>query len=307
MSGAGSVLQSMNRLDRMTVMGSKSLNPGLRGYGLNMEKQAGKADVSKIRQVLRKGYEGARDLSPVSVVDSMKMYSDFLEKQRKKTDETAIAKKKVRYSFKSISSKIISSRTSIAAKSAASAAKREIQRLKDARRTGKYDSEEIDAAIDHAKAMERIARKKARHLEEEEAADRCSSGCRQTEAAPAGENEENSSVKEEIRSLRDEADAMEKKAENGEYIESDMATNELIDCLCESMDEMLDQLEELTDLMDGLLSDPADMDPEDIEALKIRHRNREMKDMTKADAEYLKATFEQLEAERSGTAVDVAL
>ena len=36
-----------------------------------------------------------------------------------------------------------------------------------------YDSEEIEAAISHAKAIERVAKKKVRHLEEEELAKAC--------------------------------------------------------------------------------------------------------------------------------------
>ncbi|MCR5589989.1 MAG: hypothetical protein K6F73_00495 [Lachnospiraceae bacterium] len=263
------------------------------------------ANVSRMRRALKKG---CPDSEPVSVVDSMKLYNDFLKKQKQKTDDAALVKKKVRYSFRSISSKIVSSRTSVSARGVISQARREVQRLKDAKRSGKYDSEEIDAAIDHAKTMERIARRKARHLEEEEMAKRCSSD---RAGAVSGyepdDREEDSSIREEIRKLRDEADAMEKKAENGEYIESETVTNEMIDDLCDSMEDILDEIEELSGLMEELMQSPVDMDAEDIEAMKVKHRNREMKEMTKADAEYLKAMFEHFEAERSGLTVDVAL
>ena len=260
------------------------------------------ANVSKMRQVLRKGSEAsAGSNTPISVVDSMKMYSDVVKKQRTRSSETALAKKKLKYSFKSISSKIISSKTSMAARQVVGQAKREIQKLKNAKRTGKYDSDEIDAAIDHAKAMERIARKKVRHLEEEEMAKRCSSSQNEAVENDPDVKDEESPEKKEIAELRKELDTVGTKAENKEYIESEEITNEMIDEICDSMEKMLDQIEELTDLMEELVSDPTDMDSEDIKSLIIKHRNKEMKEITKADSDYLKSMFEHYENERSGT------
>jgi hypothetical protein len=75
---------------------------------------------------------------------------------------------------------------------------------------------------------------------------------------------------------------------------------------------MLDSIEELGDLMDELLENPVDMDPEDIKAMTIKHRNKEMKEITKADADYLKAMFEHYEnikseGSMSTSSIDVAL
>jgi len=89
----------------------------------------------------------------------------------------------------------------------------------------------------------------------------------------------------------------------------------MIEDICEGMEEMLDQIEELNDLMDELVSTPADMDPEDIERSEMKHRIKEMKEITKADADYLKAIFEHYEAERTADtgatpsqgSVDIAL
>ena len=113
--------------------------------------------------------------------------------------------------------------------------------------------------------------------------------------------DEDSPEKKEIDKLREELGAIDKRAENEEYIESDEITNEMIDEICDSMEKMLDDLEELTDLMEELVSDPTDMDPEDIKGLIVKHRNKEMKEITKADSDYLKAMFEHYENERSGT------
>ena len=273
--------------------------------------------VSRIRTALRKG-AAADQYSPVSVVDSMQLYSQNLKKQRTKASETMLEKKKYKYSFKRISSKIVSSKTSTAARQVISQARREIQKLKDARRTGKYDNDEIDAAIDHAKAMERIARKKARHLEEEELAKRSSSNAGEGISADTDKDEidnDKDPEAKEIKQLREDIGDVKKNAENERYIESEEITNSMIEDICEGMEEMLDQIEELNDLMDELVSTPADMDPEDIERSEMKHRIKEMKEITKADADYLKAIFEHYEAERTADtgatpsqgSVDIAL
>lgn len=270
-------------------------------------------DISRMKRALQSGAEATIKAStPTSVLEGMQLYSQSLKKQRDKSQDTALAKRKLKYNFKSISSKIISSKTSVAARQVVGQAKREIEKLRNARRSGKYDSEEIDAAIDHAKAMERIARKKARHLEEEEMAKRCSSSSGQAAAPPDDDQgRKTDPVEEEIKKLRDEIREMGGKAENGEYIESGQVTNEMIEDICEDMEDMLEDIEELNDLMDELVSNPVDMDPEDFDAMRIKHRNKEMKEMTKADGEYLKAMFEMFErqsgAEQAASAVDVAL
>ena len=56
------------------------------------------------------------------------------------------------------------------------------------------------------------------------------------------------------------------------------------------MDEM--GMDELSDTM---LSVKKDIDPADLKMMKIKHRNKEMKEIVKADAEYLKAVFDRLE------------
>jgi len=286
------------------------------GFVNNDDNEKKKADVSKMRRALKSGAENLASETHVSVIDNMQLYAKALKKQRENSNNTALEKKKLKYSFKKISSKIISSKTSTAAREAVSQARREIQKLKAARRSGKYDEEELEAALDHAKSMERIARKKARHLEEEEMAKRCSSGS-EKEAAPidadADIEDEKDPVKEELRQLREELGQISDNAENEQYIESGNITNEMISEITDSMEEMLDSIEEISDLMDELMENPVDMDPEDIDAMRIRHRNKEMKEMTKADADYMKAMFEHLETERSaitgGTtpSIDVAL
>ena len=105
---------------------------------------------------------------------------------------------------------------------------------------------------------------------------------------------------------------MSYRGENEEYIESEDITNEMISGITEGMEEMLDAIEELNDFMNELAENVTDMDPEDIRTMTIKHRNREMKEITKADADYLKAMFEhyeniKAEGSMSTSSIDVAL
>ena len=153
----------------------KNVRQTIAGFISKDKDEKPKADVSKMRRALKVGAENLASETHVSVIDNMQMYAKALEKQRKNSNNTSLEKKKLKYSFKKISSKIINCKTSTSAREVVAQAKREIQKLRSARRTGKYDEEELAAALDHAKAMERIARKKVRHLEEEEIAKRRSS------------------------------------------------------------------------------------------------------------------------------------
>lgn len=314
MTGIGNSLLYSYTASKTAVV-PKNVKQVIGNFAKNDESEAKKADVSKMRRVLRSGADNLAKETHMSVIDNMHLYSKALKKQRENNNNVALEKKKVRYSFKKVSSKIISSKTSTAAREAVSQAKREIEKLKAARRSGKYDPEEIEAALDHAKAMERIARKKVKHLEEEEMARRCSpdGGSATTPAVDDEEiREEKDPVKEEIDELRKEVGKMAGKAENEEYIESADITNEMISEITDGMEEMLDAIEEINDLMDELGGKSVDMDPEDIRAMTIKHRNKEMKEITKADADYLKAMFEHLETLKAGyentaSSIDVAL
>ena len=64
--------------------------------------------------------------------------------------------------------------------------------------------------------------------------------------------------------------------------------------LSDSMRDMMDEMG-MDELSDTMLSVKKDIDPADIKMMKIKHRNKEMKDIVKADAEYLKAVFNHLE------------
>ena len=248
-----------------------------------------------------------------------KNYADALRAQRKKSEATSLNKKKIKYRFKSISSKIVNSKTSASAKQVVSMAKREVMRLKKEKQKGGYDADEIEAAIAHAKAMEIVAKKKARHLEQEEMA-KAANGIFENNPALTKANEEwdeEQTVENTEASALDE-ELPESEEESGEeYFEEDFANAGLNDIasyfIAEDFSEEMAKLEE--DLMAEMGLDElteefmnvSDMDVADLKELKLKHRLKEQKEIAEADAAYLKAVFEQMAKERASGSVSVAM
>ena len=289
-----------------------------------------KSSVTDIRRMLarddRNGQmQAANSWSQDSIVTSSLSYSESLRDQRQQTKNTTLALKKLKYQFKNISSKILRSKTSQAAKQAAGQARREVLRLKRQKQSGNYDDDEIEAAINHAKAMERVAKKKAKHLEEEELAKAAGGICQgdricEEETKDVQDAEEENAQNEEEMSAEGSADevsgdlsAYEYAADSydiSDYIDLGMDEfyaqagdfmSEMSDFTSEMMQEMSDSLRDLMEEMgldvesDTVVSVNREMDPADLKMMKIKHRNKEMKDIVKADAEYLKAVFDHLE------------
>ncbi len=289
-----------------------------------------KSSVTDIRRMLarddRNGQmQAANSWSQDSIVTSSLSYSESLRNQRQQTKNTTLALKKLKYQFKNISSKILRSKTSQAAKQAAGQARREVLRLKRQKQNSDSDSEEIDAAIAHAQAMERVAKKKAKHLEEEELAKAAGGICQgdriseeetkdvQDAEAENAQNEEEMSAEGSADEVSGDLSAYEYAADSydiSDYIDLGMDEfyaqagdfmSEMSDFTSEMMQEMSDSLRDLMEEMgldveaDTVVSVNREMDPADLKMMKIKHRNKEMKDIVKADAEYLKAVFDHLE------------
>ena len=295
-----------------------------------------KSSVTDIRRMLSRNSQStqtqaANSWGQDSIVTSSLSYSESLRNQRQQTKNTTLALKKLKYQFKSISSKILRSKTSQAAKQAAGQARREIMRLKRQKQNSDSDSEEIDAAIAHAQAMERVAKKKAKHLEEEEMMKAAGGICQgdriseeETKDVPDAEVE-NARNAEEM-SAESSEDEMSRDLSAYEYAGSEAYggdsydisdyidlgidafyaqagdfMSEMSDFTSEMMQEMSDSLRDLMEemgldgLSDNAVSVNREMDPADLKMMKIKHRNKEMKEIVKADAEYLKAVFDRLE------------
>ncbi len=270
-------------------------------------------EIRNIKQILA----GTKREQSRSILESGKQYAEDLRKQRLQSKDSSLAVTKLKYNFKNLSSRILRSKTSTAARQAASQAQREVQRLKAARMSGKYDDDEIDAAISHAKAMERVAKKKARHLEEEELAKVASRRNAQAELV-----EEEKTDSEEVKNDSEEETEKEPERAQEDYESNQSAelqvsseefaramaelsdemssSEEILSESFEDLEKMMDDMEELTeegfeDLAEEVFADVEDMDSEDLKEMIVKHRNKEMKEMVHADADYLKATFQQLE------------
>lgn len=254
-----------------------------------------------------------------NILASSMSYSEKLKAQRENMKNASLEKKKLKYQFKDISSQIIRSKTSQTARQAVSSARRELLRLKQEKQSGKYDPEEVEAAINHAKAMERVARKKVRHLEEEELAKASGGPCSDVVVEQEERLEEERAYEKEIAEAENEEtlaedidyeDVIEEIdfSDDIEMMMDDMEelTEETLDEMSESMQDMLEEMG-LGELTDSLMAAKGDMDPEDLKMLKIKHRCKEMKEMVKADADYLKAVFEQLEKQKGSGSLGIPL
>ena len=276
-----------------------------------------------------------------SVLSSSQSYGDSLRMQRTNAKQTRTALKQLRYRFKDISSKILRSKTSAAARQVAGQARREVLRLKRERLNGNYDDEEIEAAIVHAKAMERVAKKKVKHLEEEEMAKASGGPCAGSLIDDEEEMDETTSD-EELQDAQRYDDQQALADEEGYYDDSDLYAvsqdyinaqeaysqadisgmdfieqmpasdfSDLLSNMQELTSDMFDETEEgmrqmleemgFDELSDSLSAAKGDMDPEDLKEMKIKHRNKEMKDIVKADADYLKIVFNRLQREKEGS------
>lgn len=249
---------------------------------------------------VKKEYTGT---SKTTVLGSMQQYTQRITENRKASKETSTELKKTLYNFKSIASKIAQSKTSASAKRVISQARREVMRLQKQRQSEGYNNEELEAAIVHAKAMERLAKKKARHLEEEELK---KAG---TLCVDAMDDKKKYSADEDPLAFKKEWDEEAKDIQETEDIQRAEGNQEIEDIqediISESSEEMQQLMEEMSEELKSFLEDMGleelsessdsavseDMDPADFKMMKLKHRLSEDKDQVKADSEYLKAMF----------------
>lgn len=276
-----------------------------------------------------------------SVLNGLSDYSESLRSQRSKSKDTNRALKTLKYQYKNISSKILRSKTSANANQVASQARREVLRLKRQKLNPDADPEELEAAIVHAKSMERVARKKAKHLLEEEMAkasmmnsdkeeslsessasessvnenlysdeyareDYSGEDSLQEDCLEAYSLEEDSFVKAGPEEAFDDAMSLQLSKEyDAEYEMEDQAIldmMELMDDFDESMQDLMEDMG-LDELTDSLELFKKDLSEEELKEVKIKHRNKEMKEIVKADADYLKVVFDKLQTQAAAGTV----
>lgn len=227
------------------------------------------------------------------------------------------SKKRLSYRYKEISALILRAKTSGNAGQAVIKARTRAASLRQKLYSGEYDDQELKDAIIHADKMVRIAKKRQKHLKEEENAKR--SGDLENEL------EQEEKFDEDIQAaLEDGLDLEDGMAFNEEELRE--YKKELQKQMQEMVKEYQKQMqEEMQDLMQEMeeedgISDLAEelgqMDrvsgkSKDLEELKRKHRQEELRDIIKADMEYLKAFFGRLEKEKqeasSGSGVSLEL
>jgi hypothetical protein len=206
--------------------------------------------------------------------------------------------KRLNYNFKQISSQILLTKTSGGANRIKIKARQKAAMLqgKLTNNNSEYDSRELRMALNHALKMERIAKKRAKHLKQEEQAKRNGSDLIDEiideEELLALENSEDTDASELANLTREEME-------------------ELMEELNRLMEESMEELQDETGLEDlaGELTDFSyeEMSPEDLERMKKKHRAEELKDIVEADMKYLKAMIDKMIHDQQESAGSVSL
>lgn len=203
-----------------------------------------------------------------------------------------VVKKRLPYSFKEISTRLLKTKKSGNAHQVLISARQKAVSLRLMYKGGVYDDDEVLAALMHAQAIVRVAKKREKHLQEEERAEKKIGKDGVFCEADLEEKTEEASSRQTHKEEREQTKAkmdlqrMQKLMEQYERMMQE-AMKEL-----EQLDNMDAPSEELG--IDGEVS----MDPEDLELMKKKHRADEMRAIVEADMKYLKFMFDKLEKER---------
>lgn len=193
------------------------------------------------------------------------------------TKYNQVKRKNLGYNYKRVSARILSAKTPLFAGKAVREARSAVVVLLMKQMSGDYDSGELDSALEHARKMERVAKKRRKHMEEEERA-------KQTGSCMA---------EEEVETAGDKKAEKEKEKQSKETVQRlDEMARELERLMKESEQALQELSRELTD------ASWEDVDPKQLENMKRRHRAQEMREIMEADLKYLKALFDRLSKEK---------
>lgn len=219
-----------------------------------------------VRQITLKNHDG-------STAGTITIHNSSLKKT-----------KKLQYRFKRISAQIVQAMTSGSARQVLTRAKGETVNLRRKVFTGDYNRTELRRAIQHAEKMERIAKKRMKHLQQEERLEKGNGGWQ---------------------TMLDEKSAEEGFQDLKEiFPEFD---EEEIRQILQELQEELARLEQETGLEELAAAEQTDMDPAQLEQLKKKHRAEELREIAEADMKYLKALFDQMERDRQESSGGVSL
>lgn len=192
-------------------------------------------------------------------------------------------KKRLQYNFKQLSNQILQTKTPVNAKQVVTRARAKVVNLRKKLASDDYDYSEVRHALIHAEKIARIAKKRMKHLQEEENIQKKGGICE-------GDMEEECKDFEE---LFESEDALEISEEKMQEIMQDLQEQirELEEAIADGtgLDELAEEMMPLRN---------QEMDPADLELLKKKHRAEEMREIMEADLKYLKAMFDKLAREK---------
>ena len=203
-----------------------------------------------------------------------------------------VVKKRLPYSFKEISTRLLKTKKSGNAHQVLISARQKAVSLRLMYKGGVYDDDEVLAALMHAQAIVRVAKKREKHLQEEERAEKKIGKDGVFCEADLEEKTEEASSRQIHKEEREQTKAKMDLQRMQKLMEQDERM----------MQEAMKELEQL-DNMDALseelgIDGEVSMDPEDLELMKKKHRADEMRAIVEADMKYLKFMFDKLEKER---------
>ena len=204
-------------------------------------------------------------------------------KKSQKSSTSGKLKKRLPYGFKQISRQISEAKTPDAARLMVAKVQAKLDFLQRKLRSGEYSDYEVTQAILHASSMERIAKRKLHHLEEEQLAE---------------------NGKERVDDLEKQKEEFEENKDCIKSLEENFSEEELRE-MEEELKEMEREMEEetMSELQDIISCSGREMSEEEIKELKRKHRSDEEKQLNKADMRYLRALFNQLEQEKRQSGV----
>lgn len=191
--------------------------------------------------------------------------------------------KRLQYNFKRLSNQIMQAKSSVNAKQLSTKSKFQIVDLRLKLASGDYDYTEIHNALKHAERISRVAKKKMKHLQEEEFYQK--TGGKPT----AQEEQELEDDSEDLNSIDTSGMSQEELERLMKQIQEEMEKIE------KELEEAMNSRDFLDEFMQGFNDE---MSPQDLESLKKKHRAEEMRDIMEADLEYLKSYFNKLSKEK---------
>lgn len=213
----------------------------------------------------------------------------------KKNKSQPVIKKRLPYSFKEISTRLLYTKKSGNAQRVLLSAKQKVASLRLMYKGGVYDDDEVFNALLHAQAISRVAKKRVKHLEEEERAEKKIGEDGGPCEAEIEEKTEEATEKQVHKEEREKTKAkldMQRMQKLMEQYERMMR---------EAMAE-LERLEGMDELSEEMGTDKGvSMDPADLELMKKKHRADELKEIMEADMKYLKFMFDKLEKEKQSS------